>query len=252
MGGLFLIRHGQASFGKENYDLISGLGIRQASIVGDYFRESGIVFDAVHSGTLSRHVATAETITSSAGHEIFPAASYSQCFNEFDAEGIFRGYLPVLVEKEPDLAAGIDSVFSDNRAFQKVFSKLVGLWLSGLYEVDGVESWDHFLQRVYSGLGMIAGMNAGSGNAESAGNSDNTGNIAVVTSGGVIAAVMKKALGLDDEAAIGASWKCLNCSVSVFDFQDFQSLQDGMLTLREFNGVGHFETLNDKGLLTYR
>jgi len=33
MSDLYLIRHGQASFGKDNYDRLSPLGIRQARIL---------------------------------------------------------------------------------------------------------------------------------------------------------------------------------------------------------------------------
>ncbi len=234
MGSLFLIRHGQASFGEDDYDRISDLGIRQSFILGDYFRKSGTSFEAVYSGTLRRHIATAESITLKAGADVFPEAVLNPCFNEFDAEGIFSGYLPILAERDPDLVYDIDRVFSDNAAFQKIFSRLVGLWISGLYAIDGVESWALFLQRVYAGLELTGK------------HKPDSGNIAVVTSGGVIAAAMKKAIGLDDAEAIRESWKCLNCAVSVLDSGY------GQLTLKEFNSVRHFEIFDDKRLLTYR
>lgn len=234
MGSVYMIRHGQASFGKEDYDQMSELGVHQAKILGNFFRDRDIGFDAVYSGTLKRHVFTAEAVRGAAGESLFPESLMDPAFNEFDGEGIFRGFLPILTEIDPESVFDIDSIFTDNRSFQKIFSKLVGLWISGEYEVDGVETWKSFTQRVEAGLEWI-GRLRGDG-----------GNVAIVTSGGVIAAAIRMSLGLKDEEAIKESWKCLNCSVSIFE------LGSDRLILEDFNNTQHFEALNDKGLLTYR
>ena len=42
MGTLYLVRHGQASFGADNYDVLSELGHRQALRLGQYLRERGV------------------------------------------------------------------------------------------------------------------------------------------------------------------------------------------------------------------
>ena len=55
MGTLYLVRHGQASFGADDYDQLSALGQRQAQRLGAYFQEKGLQFDAVLMGTLRRH-----------------------------------------------------------------------------------------------------------------------------------------------------------------------------------------------------
>ena len=58
MGTLYLVRHGQASFGADDYDQLSPLGWRQARRLGAYWRErlgSGLALDAVLTGTLRRH-----------------------------------------------------------------------------------------------------------------------------------------------------------------------------------------------------
>jgi len=234
MGSLYLIRHGQASFGKNDYDQMSELGINQARILGDFFKSRGIGFDAVYSGSLNRHVLTADAVRKAAGAVLFPEALIDPAFNEFDGEGIFRSYLPILAGKEPDFVPDINSIFKDNRSFQKIFSKIVELWISGDHEVEGVESWKAFLRRVEAGFDWIAKLR---GNGEC---------VAIVTSGGVIAAALKKAMGLSDSGAIKESWKCMNCSISVFEFNS------GTLTLQDFNNTEHLEALNDKGLLTYR
>lgn len=45
MGSIYLIRHGQASFGAENYDVLSPLGYRQSEALGDYLAQLGVSFD---------------------------------------------------------------------------------------------------------------------------------------------------------------------------------------------------------------
>ena len=54
MASIFLIRHGQASFGTDNYDRLSELGCRQSEVLGRYLVHHDIHFDAVYSGELQR------------------------------------------------------------------------------------------------------------------------------------------------------------------------------------------------------
>ena len=59
MAAIYLVRHGQASFGSANYDQLSELGTRQADATGEYFARCGITLDAAYSGDLSRQRETA-------------------------------------------------------------------------------------------------------------------------------------------------------------------------------------------------
>ena len=58
MGNLYLVRHGQASFGAADYDNLSELGHRQSVRLGEYFAHKGLQFEAVMVGTLRRHAQT--------------------------------------------------------------------------------------------------------------------------------------------------------------------------------------------------
>mgnify|MGYP006207489193 FL=1 len=58
MGTLYLVRHGQASFGADDYDQLSERGQAQSQRLGAYWRERGLRFDAVYTGTLRRHAQT--------------------------------------------------------------------------------------------------------------------------------------------------------------------------------------------------
>ena len=64
MTDIYLVRHGQASFGKANYDKLSELGGQQAIWLGDYFKHRNVEFDAVFSGDMVRHHETKEGIAS--------------------------------------------------------------------------------------------------------------------------------------------------------------------------------------------
>ncbi|NER60017.1 histidine phosphatase family protein, partial [Pseudomonas sp. MAFF212428] len=54
MGSIFLIRHGQASFGADDYDVLSPTGIAQSEALGDYLARLGLRLDRCVAGTLRR------------------------------------------------------------------------------------------------------------------------------------------------------------------------------------------------------
>jgi broad specificity phosphatase PhoE len=54
MGNLYLVRHGQASFGADDYDQLSARGHQQSVRLGAYFAQQGLRFDALITGTLKR------------------------------------------------------------------------------------------------------------------------------------------------------------------------------------------------------
>jgi len=65
MGELILIRHGQANSASQNeadYDRLSDLGKQQAAWLGEWLRAHEAPFDRVLTGTLRRHVQTAEAM----------------------------------------------------------------------------------------------------------------------------------------------------------------------------------------------
>ena len=49
MSTLYLVRHGQASFGTDNYDRLSAIGEEQARELGRYFVASGERIDHIKS-----------------------------------------------------------------------------------------------------------------------------------------------------------------------------------------------------------
>ncbi|MGH3466845.1 MAG: histidine phosphatase family protein, partial [Thermocrispum sp.] len=54
MGAIYLVRHGQASFGAADYDKLSGLGAEQGAVVGEELRRRELRLAVVRSGSMVR------------------------------------------------------------------------------------------------------------------------------------------------------------------------------------------------------
>ena len=67
MGTLYLVRHGQASFGADNYDQLSELGRRQSERLGAWLAAKGLTFEAAWCGSLQRQRQTLAGICQGAG-----------------------------------------------------------------------------------------------------------------------------------------------------------------------------------------
>src|SRR3546814_10473498 len=59
MGAIYLIRHGQASFGAVDYDKLSKRGVEQAAVLGQALAARGVKPDVVICGGMLRHRETA-------------------------------------------------------------------------------------------------------------------------------------------------------------------------------------------------
>ncbi len=97
MGNLYLVRHGQASFGAEDYDRLSELGHRQSLRLGQYFAGKGVTFDAVITGTLRRHTETWQGIAE--GMQLKAEPLQWAGLNEYDSEAVIAAIHPHKLEK---------------------------------------------------------------------------------------------------------------------------------------------------------
>ena len=62
MSTIYMARHGQASFGQDNYDQLSEKGRRQSQILAEYLIRTGLSFDAVYSGDMVRQKDTVHEV----------------------------------------------------------------------------------------------------------------------------------------------------------------------------------------------
>ena len=97
MGNLYLVRHGQASFGADDYDQLSELGVRQSVRLGQYLADKGLQFEAAYTGSLKRHTQTLDGIRAGLRTRLESVASIGTTqvwpgLNEYDTSPIaFKG-----------------------------------------------------------------------------------------------------------------------------------------------------------------
>lgn len=229
MPTILLIRHGQASFGLGNYDQLSSLGERQATVLGRHLSSRGIVPSKVYSGNMQRHHQTASLSLKEMGVQkeriILPE------WDEFDHEQVLEAYNP---KYKSMVALGVDMMLTgDPKAgFQKIFSAAVERWVSGQYDSDYKEPWGRFKERVKDGLSKVV-------------SEAQRGEIVLVyTSGGAISVAASQLLGFSDAMSLQVQWRMANCSISTV-----QSGRSGVF-LASLNEFGYLET--HKGLVTFR
>lgn len=196
MGKLFLVRHGQASFGAADYDKLSDLGHRQALRLGEYWRERGVRFDAVITGTLRRHRETWEGIAEGLGlasGDVLPWPG----LNEYDAEAIISTIHPGPLEK-PDTPELYRHHF-------RLLREGLDAWMQGRTTPAGMPSYIDFLDGVTSALDHVRGKHHGA-------------NVLVVSSGGPISTAVAHVLDAPASSSIDLNMRLRNSAVTEMVF----------------------------------
>lgn len=233
MTTLALIRHGQASFGAADYDVLSETGEHQARLTGAYLGRVQAPCSALLSGGLVRQRRTAEL--AALAWPGAPALQTRPAFNEYEAEGLFKAYLPPVLMENPDLAARQRELFGDRALFQKALEGVTAKWLADApHEVAGVETWPAFNQRVRDALAALHR------------DFDRDADLALFTSGGPIAAAVASTLELSPEHTIQLNWIVYNASITTL-----RSTKTGW-RLMGFNDIGHLRLENDPQVVTLR
>jgi broad specificity phosphatase PhoE len=236
MSTLYLIRHGQASFGIQNYDKLSERGILQSRVFAEHILAHDVKFSALYTGAMARHQETLAPLLSlyaERGHALPPVDKMEE-FNEYDWLHVISEIFPQLMKEDPSLNWDMAKLLSDKKTFQRIFETAILRWASGNYTSSSLPKWEDFLSRVHRGIDRIM-KNHGTGE-----------NIAVFTSGGPISAVMQKVLHLSYEDTVKISWLIINASITRFKFT-----HDRMM-LSTFNEHTYLELYTGDNLVTYR
>ncbi|WP_260961316.1 histidine phosphatase family protein [Pseudomonas citri] len=236
MGSIYLIRHGQASFGADDYDVLSPNGVRQAQVLGDHLAALGIVFDRCLSGDLRRQQDTATGALdrmSVAGLPV-PELEIDSAFNEFDADAVIRALVPDMLSEEPEALDILRNAAQNRAEFQRLFVLIIERWLSGRYDPPGLESWQGFVERVQAGLHRILEQ------------ADNTQKVAVFTSGGTITALLHLITQVPARQAFELNWQIVNTSLNQLKFRGRE------VALASFNSHVHLQLLKTPDLITFR
>lgn len=230
MATIYLIRHGQAQFGMEEYDALSPTGIEQAKILGKRFMQHKIIPTKIISGSMKRHQQTMDFCLEKMESNEFVKMTNEE-WNEFDHRDVLTKYesrYAVLEELKKD-------IFLDKDPKQKITEVLTGAvtrWTSEQYN-DYNESWKTFCERILSGLQKIE-------------NESNKNDIIFVfTSGGSISVVLQHLLQLSVQKTFELQLGVANCSITKI------KIASNGLRLLSFSDHAHFEG-EHKNLLTYK
>lgn len=195
MGTLYLVRHGQASFGADDYDNLSELGHRQSVRLGEYFAGRGIHFDALIAGTLRRHKQTLAGILQGmnrAGEHLA-----WEGLNEYDSEAVIATVHPEKLEKptSPEMVRHHFRLLRDGLA----------QWMAGAAAPRGMPAYAEFVAGVAGALDHVRANHYGQ-------------KVLVVTSGGPIATAVGHVLGTPPRTTIELNLRIRNTAVTEFVF----------------------------------
>lgn len=206
---VLLVRHGQASFGAEDYDHLSDLGRRQSAVVGAELRRRALRDPAVVHGALRRQRVTASLALPDMRARTDPR------WNEYDHLDLLERYAAP-PETEPR---------ASSRAVQGLLDVALQAWMD---DADG--GWPAFRDGATTALReLVAGLPKGH-------------DAVVFTSGGIVAAVCSDLLGAGASAVVALNRVTVNGGIttlvagsagtSLVSFNDHAHLAANAVTYR--------------------
>lgn len=213
---IHLVRHGQASFGSDDYDVLSPTGQQQAALAGRELVRRGVRSPVFGSGTLARQRDTAAIVAGEFGNAA-PELIVDSRWDEFDAHALVAKSLGI-----PDIPHEMTSA-----EFQVHLDKAFVAWIN-----DTEGNWAEFSDGVIGALADFA--------AQVPKGSDGI----VATSAGVTGALVARLLNTEPTTAITLNKVSINASITTV-----LSGASG-LTLLTFNDHGH--VIGREGMLTTR
>jgi broad specificity phosphatase PhoE len=197
MGTLYLVRHGQASFGAADYDQLSPLGALQCSALGAWFRGRGITFEAVLRGSLKRHVQSLASIVEGHGEgATLPAALEWPGLNEYDSEALIRA-----VHAGPLAHPDTPEIY---RQHFRLLREGMQAWMAGTVAPKGMPLYADWVAGITGALDHVR--------------QQHTGDVLLVSSGGPIATAVGHVLGTSPQTTIELNLRIRNSSVTEFAF----------------------------------
>jgi broad specificity phosphatase PhoE len=195
MGTLYLVRHGQASFGAADYDQLSELGTRQCRRLGEYFRSRGRRFEAVLTGTLRRQVQSYAAIAEGLQGDA-PEALRWPGLDEYDSQAIIAAIHPGELAR-PDTPEAYRHHF-------RLLREGLARWMAGDVAPQGLPSYAGFVGGVVAALDHVRRTHAG--------------DVLIVSSGGPISTAVGQVLGTPPATTIELNLRIRNSSVTEFAY----------------------------------
>lgn len=231
MGTLTFVRHGQASLGAADYDVLSETGRRQCEALGRWFAARGAGFDAVLRGSLKRHAASLAAIEAglaAGGGGGLPNAAVHPSLDEYDAESLLRA-----VHAGPLVPA---TTAEQRRQHFRLLREALLAWTAGRIAPEGMPSHAEFRAGVAATLDHVRDLGA-----------RGAARVLVVSSGGPISNACALVLGTPPEMAVELNLRLRNSALTEFAFSARGHVLHG------FNALPHLDALGVDGeaLVTY-
>jgi broad specificity phosphatase PhoE len=222
---VLLVRHGQASFGAADYDVLSPTGERQAELAAAALTRRGYAPSRIVTGSLRRQIDTAAAFTG-------PAPEVDERWDEFDPNEVLAHHGDTAIRLDGEGAAGGGATLT-SKGFQAVLEPALAAWIEMDEASPASQSWTEFSG---AGSAALAELAAGLGRGETA---------VVVTSGGTIAALAGGLLGAPAQVFTALNRVIVNASVTKL------GIGAAGTHLLAFNDHSHLEEV-DRELVTYR
>lgn len=221
MGTLYLVRHGQASFGADNYDQLSELGQRQSERLGAWMAAKGLRFEAAWCGSLERQRQTLAGICRGAG--MSPPVTEWPGLNEYDSAAVIASVHPDALDK-PDTPEKYRHHF-------RLLRDGLTQWMNGVVSPRGMPDYPGFVDGVRHALDQVR--------------RQCSGNVLMVSSGGPIATAVGQVLGTSPETTIELNLRIRNSAVTEFAFNPKRHM------LLTYNTLPHLDDARYQDWITY-
>jgi broad specificity phosphatase PhoE len=225
MGTLYLVRHGQASFGEDDYDRLSPLGHQQAQRLGEYlrprFERDGVQIDTVLMGSLRRHRETWEGMAQGAGWSHSPQVWPG--LNEYDSHALIAAIHPEPLAK-PDTPELYRHHF-------RLLRNALKAWMDGHIHPEGMPCYTDFVGGVEAALDHVR--------------QHCRGHALIVSSGGPISTAVGRVLGTPPQTTIELNLRIRNTALTEFAFTPKRHM------LVSYNTLPHLDSDAHKDWVTY-
>ena len=241
MTTILLVRHGQASFGQENYDQLSELGGIQAQMLAQHYATTQRRVDAIFTGSLVRQQDSARhfwaryqsSVHSNNGDGIStvsavdfdtPDSYILPKFDEFNHKDVFMKLVDTAGNRI-DISAEMAKSVTPATRLAELFDQAMQRWHAGDNDHDYIESWSQFSERAQQALEQvrtrIERLSLGD---------DST--VLIFTSGGVIAAITAKLLQQSSQTAYQLNKSLVNTGVTSITLKNQRTR---LLSLNEYS-----------------
>jgi broad specificity phosphatase PhoE len=208
---VYLIRHAQASILEEDYDNLSELGIKQANLLAQYFQDESIIPSIIITGSLKRHIQTAEPTIKLIGKKS-KIKEYRE-MNEFSKD-LMKGLIEIELNRNPEFAKEVNAYQAIRKiggkklviSFFKLTNHLILKWKNGMTPPN-IESYDDFVKRILFFKEELMKEKT------------NT-NIFIFSSGTPISYLTSNIIGMPEDRRIDLANYLWNTSVSVFKLKN--------------------------------